>query len=437
MLAVTRRPSATTPGSVANLPSSSTSCATERVAAAPEPIATPMSASLSASASFTPSPVIATTWPRDCSAPTIARFCCGRDPPEDRVRLEHLGEPVLVVGQLAGVERLAGVEPDPPGDRADRARVVARDHLELRRPARGSRRASRPRRVAPAPRTAPARPRRGPAGSVSPSSGASDRASSSVRLPGRGELVGHAPHRAPRVGPHHLRRADHPAPLVAERRRAPLAGRRERDRAGAASSPGSANAAAIASSVPLRLSSAAERAERGRGLVLGVTPERLDAVEHDRALGERAGLVEAHDVDARQALDRGQLLHQHLAPGEDDRGDAERDRREEHEALGHHADDAGDRAGDRRRHVAVLELAPEQERADHEDQPGDVAQDQVDAVDELGPRHREPAGLLRDLAGVRVGARPRSPASGPRRRRRSCPRARGRPGAWRSGRPRR
>jgi hypothetical protein len=36
-----------------------------------------MSASLSASASFTPSPVIATTCPRDCSAFTIARFCCG------------------------------------------------------------------------------------------------------------------------------------------------------------------------------------------------------------------------------------------------------------------------------------------------------------------------------------------------------------------------
>ena len=77
MLAITRRPSATTPGMLANLPSSSTSCATARVAAAPEPIATPMSASLSASASFTPSPVIATTCPRDCSAPTMARFCCG------------------------------------------------------------------------------------------------------------------------------------------------------------------------------------------------------------------------------------------------------------------------------------------------------------------------------------------------------------------------
>ena len=75
MFAITRRPSATTPGRAENSPLSSTSCATARVAAAPEPMATPMSASFSASASFTPSPVMATTWPFDCSAPTIARFC--------------------------------------------------------------------------------------------------------------------------------------------------------------------------------------------------------------------------------------------------------------------------------------------------------------------------------------------------------------------------
>ena len=37
-------------------------------------MAMPMSASLSASTSLTPSPVMATTWPRDCSAPTMARF---------------------------------------------------------------------------------------------------------------------------------------------------------------------------------------------------------------------------------------------------------------------------------------------------------------------------------------------------------------------------
>ena len=77
MFPITRRPSATTCGRVANRSSSSTICATARVAGEPEPIATPRSASLSASTSLTPSPVMATVCPRDCRAETMARFCCG------------------------------------------------------------------------------------------------------------------------------------------------------------------------------------------------------------------------------------------------------------------------------------------------------------------------------------------------------------------------
>ena len=132
MFAITRRPSATTPGIVANLPSSSTSCATARVAAAPEPIATPMSASFSASASFTPSPVIATTWPRDCSAPTIARFWCGRDPAERRwcARARRRAASVSSGSSRASNGSSAPGQPDPLRHRADRPRVVARDHLE-------------------------------------------------------------------------------------------------------------------------------------------------------------------------------------------------------------------------------------------------------------------------------------------------------------------
>ena len=64
MLAMTRRPSATTVGSTAKRLSSSTNWATARVAGAPLPMATPMSASLSASTSLTPSPVMATTCDR-------------------------------------------------------------------------------------------------------------------------------------------------------------------------------------------------------------------------------------------------------------------------------------------------------------------------------------------------------------------------------------
>ncbi len=86
MLPITRRPSATTEGSAAKLLSSSTICATARVASLPDPIATPMSASFSARTSLTPSPVIATVWPRRWSAPTMSRFCRGVTRPKTVVR---------------------------------------------------------------------------------------------------------------------------------------------------------------------------------------------------------------------------------------------------------------------------------------------------------------------------------------------------------------
>ena len=50
------------------------------------PIATPMSACLSAGASFTPSPVIATTWPQACSACTRRSFCSGATRAKTAVR---------------------------------------------------------------------------------------------------------------------------------------------------------------------------------------------------------------------------------------------------------------------------------------------------------------------------------------------------------------
>ena len=82
MLPITRRPSPTTYGRVANLLSSNTIWATAREAGLPDPIATPMSASLSARTSLTPSPVIATVWSRACRAWTMARFWSGRTRPK-------------------------------------------------------------------------------------------------------------------------------------------------------------------------------------------------------------------------------------------------------------------------------------------------------------------------------------------------------------------
>ena len=110
-----------------------------------------------------------------------------------------------------------------------------------------------------------------------------------------------------------------------------------------------------------------ERAERGVDVVVVSRrlrpPKELEAVEDDVALGERARLVEADDVDPGQPLDRGQLLHQHPAASQRHRGDAEGQAREQDQALGHHAHDAGDHRDERvaRALLSSAELA-QQER---------------------------------------------------------------------------
>ena len=77
MLLMTRRPSATTDGMEAKFESSSTMCDTWHATSLPEAMAMEQSASLSASTSLTPSPVMATVWPSALSACTRLRFCAG------------------------------------------------------------------------------------------------------------------------------------------------------------------------------------------------------------------------------------------------------------------------------------------------------------------------------------------------------------------------
>ena len=121
--------------------------------------------------------------------------------------------------------------------------------------------------------------------------------------------------------------------------------------------------------------------------------------------GERAGLVETDDVDAGEALDRRQLLHEHVAAGQGDRRDREREARQQHEAFGHHRDDTGDHARHRLPPAFVrAELAEREQRRGRQQRPRHVAQDRVDAVHQLGPHEREPPRLGREPARVRVGA---------------------------------
>ena len=88
-----------------------------------------------------------------------------RHPPEHRRVLEHRAERVGVVGELAGVERVVGAgDADARRDRADRVRVVARDHHAAHALVREVVAASRPRRTGSAPRTPRAPTRSSPPG---------------------------------------------------------------------------------------------------------------------------------------------------------------------------------------------------------------------------------------------------------------------------------
>src|SRR5512147_1734601 len=86
----------------------------------PWPIATPMCASRSAGASFTPSPVIATTWPFALKARTMRSFCSA------------VVRALLVrgLGELRAGDRLVARVPEADllGDRGRGELVIAGDH---------------------------------------------------------------------------------------------------------------------------------------------------------------------------------------------------------------------------------------------------------------------------------------------------------------------
>ena len=132
MLAMTRRPSATTPGSVENSPFKSTSCATAR-----RRRGTGAHGHTDVGVLQRQRVVDAVAGHRDHVTLRLERADHGalllrRDPAEHPVLLEHLRHLVLVLGKLAGVVAAARVvEADTRGDRGDGPRVVARDHPQL------------------------------------------------------------------------------------------------------------------------------------------------------------------------------------------------------------------------------------------------------------------------------------------------------------------
>ncbi len=364
-----------------------------------------MSASLSASASFTPSPVIATTWPRGLQRADHRPLLLRCHASEHAVLVEHRGQLVGIFGQRTGVEAFTGVlEADLACNRRDRPWVVTGDHPEAHSLLREERQGLR---------------------GVGTNSLGEAHQRTGLETFGetlfvrRMRAVGEDEHPLPvarqRVGPsadaaavgqHHLRRAEHPRAAAVERRRAPLARRRERH--GSSLRPtriGVAGAQRQCGRVGVLVGS--ERAERAVDLRgLGITVDELEGIEDDLALREGPRLVEAHDVDTRQAFDRGELLDQHLAARQRDRRDREGHAREQDEALRHHAHDAGHRRAQRLLDRIVAQLAPHEQRGGRNQGPHDEAQDQVDAVHELRAREREAPRLDRELARVRVGTDP-------------------------------
>ena len=290
-------------------------------------------------------------------------FLLRRDAPEDRHLLEYGTELVGIVGELARVERLIGAgDPDAPGDRAHRVRVVAGDdHAAdalLREVAQGIGGVGPDLLLEHEDRR-----RDEPVGQL-----LVDERGIGVReeqdpLTLGGEAVGFRAHRIVRttVGPHHLGRAQHPRAAVSERHSTPFAAGRERRRPGADPSFGFRKRVAQRIQGRIAIVVGSERAQRlGYGIV------RLDLLhvsKLDHALGERAGLVEQDDVDAGQSLDRRELLHQHLPTRQRDGGDPECEAREQDQPFGHHRDDPGDDSRDR---GAVRVLHPElAEREQH------------------------------------------------------------------------
>ena len=132
-LLMTRRPSARTAGRWENFPSSRTIWATALVAWAPLFMATPMSASLMARASFTPSPVMATMCPSACRACTRARFCSGLTRPKTVVsRATARSASTSVPRSRASRRRLSGTSsPTLRAMAPTVSGVVAADDLDV------------------------------------------------------------------------------------------------------------------------------------------------------------------------------------------------------------------------------------------------------------------------------------------------------------------
>ena len=154
--------------------------------------------------------------------------------------------------------------------------------------------------------------------------------------------------------------------------------------------------------------------EHGSPAGCGIRSSGCERVERDLARRERAGLVEADDVDAGEPLDRRQLVHEHLLPASFAAPTANAIEVTSTRPSGIIAVSDGDRVHDRLHPRAALprlhpaagdhHLRIEHEQADRADAPAHPLQHAVDRAAQLRRDQREPLRLARELVRVRVGA---------------------------------
>ena len=328
-----------------------------------------------------------------------------RDASEDRRTLHHVGELGWIVGKQLRVDRVVGaLGPEPARDRTDGGRVIARDHLHghaLFAEVRERLRSVLPGTVAE--RDQCDRFQRGRQRLVRDRGvGALEQEHPAAE---RGLALGF---RAQRIagGQHHVRRAQHPRPVRVERRSAPLPGGGERHRLSRA--PVLARTReALGDGGHRRVRVRVGGGEPRQGRLVGCAGvQSLDLLDREATLGERAGLVDAEDVHARETLHRGELLREHATAGQADHAHGERDAREQDEPLRHHGDGAGHggRNGPAHALVRAQQLASEQQGRRRHDRVRDERQDAVDRGPELRAREGEPAGFLGQSHGVRGAA---------------------------------
>ena len=301
----------------------------------------------------------------------MARFWCGVTRP-NTVRPVERPRPARPGRRGAGGRRrvVRRRDADPPGDRADGARVVARDHLEPRRPGPRSSAACRRRRGGPAPRRSPAPPAARPCGSVAVERrvGAGQRAAPAARC-----RRARPPAPEPRVG------SPQPASTIsgAPSTQVPAARRRSRAlhlraeengtdcRARPAAGGGKAAASAPQGGVGVRVVGRARRARRRSRSAS--CPSSGSQRGEAMAPSVRVPVLSRHTTSTRaRPSTAGQLLDQHLAAGPGQGADDEGDAGQQDEALGHHADQRRRpcRRWRRTRSRPGAQLADEQDRAD-------------------------------------------------------------------------